>query len=69
MMQYRLNGTIKETDLNQLTISDMLQKELETIPSGIAIAVGQQVIPQSEWGEHLISEGQEILIITAVQGG
>jgi len=37
--------------------------------SGMAIAVNASVIPKKEWGEFVLQENDEIIIIEAAQGG
>lgn len=36
---------------------------------GIAVALNQSVIPKSEWEQTPIKENDNILVITATQGG
>lgn len=36
---------------------------------GVAIAVNEQVIPKSNWNSFQIHPGDQIMIITAAQGG
>ncbi|MFH1008778.1 MAG: sulfur carrier protein ThiS [Candidatus Latescibacterota bacterium] len=36
---------------------------------GMAAAVNATVIPAQNWGRHLLSEGDGVLIIQATQGG
>ena len=37
--------------------------------TGIAASVGDAVVPRAEWDSTLLCEGDEIEILTAVQGG
>ncbi|MGE0561644.1 MAG: sulfur carrier protein ThiS [Flavobacteriales bacterium] len=37
--------------------------------NGIAVAINQSIIPKSEWATTIIKENDNILIITATQGG
>jgi sulfur carrier protein len=37
--------------------------------TGIAVAVGDDVIPRAEWDTRHLRDGDEIEILTAVQGG
>lgn len=37
--------------------------------TGIAVAVGDAVVPRTEWDSRRLCEGDEIEILTAVQGG
>lgn len=36
---------------------------------GIAVAVNNEVIPKEEWANHLLKDKDQVLIITATQGG
>ncbi|HZP50856.1 sulfur carrier protein ThiS [Actinocrinis sp.] len=36
---------------------------------GIAVAVGDDVVPRAEWDVRQLRDGDEIEILTAVQGG
>jgi len=56
-----------------LTDKSNLQQVLENNgylkPSGIAVAVNQQVIPKQKWTTFLLNNKDKILVITATQGG
>ncbi len=45
--------------LTQLTISE----------KGIAVAVNNQIISKSDWSRRELTEGENVLIIRATQGG
>lgn len=36
---------------------------------GVAVALGADVVPRSRWSSTALSEGDELEIVTAVQGG
>ena len=36
---------------------------------GLAVAVNQSVVPAAEWGATELSEGDDVLVIQATQGG
>jgi sulfur carrier protein len=36
---------------------------------GIAVAVNNQVIPKTDWGNTILQDKDSVLIITATQGG
>ncbi len=36
---------------------------------GVAVAVGDDVVPRAEWDVRQLRDGDEIEILTAVQGG
>jgi sulfur carrier protein len=37
--------------------------------NGIAIAVNQEIIVKSDWGNHILKSGDHLTIIKATQGG
>jgi len=43
--------------------------ELTAARTGIAAAVGDSVVPRAEWDRRTLADGDEIEILTAVQGG
>ncbi|MDE0316341.1 MAG: sulfur carrier protein ThiS [Candidatus Poribacteria bacterium] len=68
-MKICLNGEKREVRPN-LNIYDLLiELELNSNQSGIAVAVDREVIPKSKWQETELCEDSEIEIIRAVQGG
>jgi sulfur carrier protein len=42
---------------------------LTTAPSGVAAAVNGTVIRRAAWDSTLLSDGDEVEVLTAVQGG
>ena len=38
-------------------------------PLGIAVAVNQAVVPRSRWTSAVLAAGDEVEVLTAVQGG
>ncbi|WP_460798214.1 sulfur carrier protein ThiS [Microbacterium sp. GXF0217] len=38
-------------------------------PLGIAVAVNQAVVPRSRWSSAALAAGDEVEVLTAVQGG
>lgn len=50
---------------NVLSLLELLNKKAE----GIAVAVGERIIPKAEWGTTSLKEKDQIILITATQGG
>ena len=46
-----------------------LSEELNLPEKGVAVAIGNQMIPRSEWATTAISEGVSVVIIKAACGG
>ncbi len=77
-MNITLNGKQSNTpaaDLLDLVAGVTGRKLLPTgLPAdgsglGVAVAVNSAVIPRSEWSGRVLSEGDDVELVTAVQGG
>lgn len=68
-MELKINNQHKTFDCKSLTIQELIDFELPEKQNGIAIAVNQTVVPKSQWINFPLSSSDEILIITATQGG
>lgn len=68
-MKIRLNNEIILIDANQISVQGLLDNHQLTNRKGLAVAVNETVIPRSSWQDHQILENDNILIITATQGG
>ena len=51
-----------------ITVKDMLS-QLNILQSGIAVAINQTIITQSEWDIKKLTDFDHVLIIQATQGG
>ena len=36
---------------------------------GVAVAVDAEVVPRGEWPEHVLGDGAQVEVVTAIQGG
>jgi sulfur carrier protein len=43
--------------------------ELTSAPSGVAAAVNGEVVPRGAWAATLLRDGDQVEVVTAVQGG
>lgn len=68
-MELKINNQIKQFQADALSIQALLDIEIPLKQSGIAVAINSNVIPKSNWKNHLLSETDDILIISATQGG
>ncbi len=67
-MQLRLNGQPIETLC--LTIRELLlDRGIDPEQRGIAVAINDEVILRAMWGEHPLDDGDDVELITAMQGG
>lgn len=66
-MKYTLNG--EPRDSGKLSIAEIV-RELTDTPdtAGVAVAVNAEVVPRSGW-DRLVTEGDVVDVLTAVQGG
>ncbi|WBT07933.1 sulfur carrier protein ThiS [Corynebacterium sp. SCR221107] len=66
-MQLIVNGQQRETTAT--TVADLVGDITgSTTGAGIAVAIGDTVLPRSEWTRPL-NDGDTVEILTAVQGG
>jgi sulfur carrier protein len=66
-MRAIVNG--EEWDLPEgATVADVLSR-LHAPVTGVAVARGGEVVPRATWPDTPVREGDEIDVLTAVQGG
>ncbi len=68
-MELKINNQIKQFQADVLSIQALLDIEIPQKQNGIAVAINSNVIPKSNWNSQLVSETDDILIISATQGG
>lgn len=68
-MELKINNQRKQFDATTLSVQDLLDLEFPNKQNGIAFAINNSVIPRTEWKTTVLSETDDILIITATQGG
>ena len=68
-MELKINNQTKQFPLDSFTIQALLDLEIPNKQNGIAVAINNTVIPKSNWNSHQITETDDILIISATQGG
>ncbi|TDN95466.1 sulfur carrier protein [Salegentibacter sp. 24] len=67
MITVNLNNTAH--NLNSPSNLQDLLKQLDISEKGIAVAVNNQIISKNDWNRRELTEGENILIIRATQGG
>jgi sulfur carrier protein len=66
----KMNITINNKPATTAATSlQALADELSLPSTGVAVAVGNQMVPRSAWATTPLSEGADIVIIRAVCGG
>ena len=68
-MELKINNQTKQFATDSLTVQALLDLEIPIKQNGIAVAINNTVIPKSNWNFHPIQETDDILIISATQGG
>ncbi len=68
-MELKINNQIKQFAPDSLTVQALLDLEIPNKQNGIAVAINNTVIPKSNWNVHHLNQTDEILIISATQGG
>ncbi len=67
MITIQVNGNVIEIE-ERATISQLI-KQTKTPTNGIAIAINEHIISKLNWGSQTLKDKDDILIITATQGG
>ena len=67
MITIKVNNQPKEIPENS-SVASLLQT-LEQPEKGIAVAINQQIITKTDWDTKAVTNGDDILIIQATQGG
>ena len=68
-MELKINNQIKQFALDSLTVQALLDLEIPEKQNGIAVAINTTVIPKTNWNTHSLNPTDDILIISATQGG
>ncbi len=66
-LQVKLNGAPRELP-DASTVAQAVA-ELTAAPSGVAAAVNGDVIPRGSWAATMLRDGDQVEVVTAVQGG
>ena len=66
-MRVLVNGRPRDLPAGA-TVSTLVQ-ELGGGDRGVAVAIGEEVVPRSAWETTALGEGVRVEVLTAVQGG
>jgi sulfur carrier protein len=66
-VQVKLNG--EQRDLPDGSTVAQAVTELTPAASGVAAAVNGDVVPRGSWAATLLRDGDQVEVVTAVQGG
>lgn len=50
------------------TVSELLT-QLNQLKPGAALALNQQILPREQWRQHIVQEGDQILLFQVIAGG
>lgn len=66
-MQIQFNDEVMPCAEGQ-TVSDLLV-QLNQLKPGTALALNQQILPRDQWQQHIVQEGDQILLFQVIAGG
>ncbi len=67
MIYINVNNEIKEVEIN--TSVAQLMRFLKQDKAGVAVAINNQIVMNSNWQSTIVKENDNILLIQATQGG
>jgi sulfur carrier protein len=67
-MEIIINGQSRAFS-EPLSVQQLLLTLFPDQVKGIAVAVNQSVVPKSAWAEHTLQPCDQVMLITATQGG
>ena len=50
------------------TVSSLLAT-LNQLKPGAALAINQQIVPREQWAQHIVQDGDQILLFQVIAGG
>jgi sulfur carrier protein len=69
-MTITVNGTARDDVADGTTVDGLLDLlDLPQRDRGVAVAVDAEVVPRAEWATTRLSEGDQVEVLVAVQGG
>ncbi|QJT83597.1 sulfur carrier protein ThiS [Kosakonia sp. MUSA4] len=66
-MQIRFNDEPMQC-ASGLSVAALLQ-HINQLKPGAALAVNQQILPRERWDDHIVQDGDEILLFQVIAGG
>jgi sulfur carrier protein len=69
MTTITLNGRPADVD-DGTTLEGLLERlDLPARGRGVAVAVDAEVVPRGQWPHRVVADGEQVEVVTAVQGG
>ncbi|EEX3545881.1 TPA: sulfur carrier protein ThiS [Escherichia coli O146] len=50
------------------TVHELLE-QLDQRQVGAALAINQQIVPREQWAQHIVQDGDQILLFQVIAGG
>ena len=69
MTSILLNGEARQVDDGTTLIALLGTLDVPPEARGVAVAVDAEVVPRGEWAEHVLGDGAQVEVVTAIQGG
>jgi sulfur carrier protein len=67
MIDVLVNGEARSLR-DPLTVAALVE-EIGCGTKGVAVAVNEEVVPRSTWGDHVLRADDRVEVLNAVQGG
>jgi thiamine biosynthesis protein ThiS len=68
-LKLTINHTTKIFDILPENLEALIAMEIPGKKKGIAVALNNRIVPQTDWAKTFLKDQDSILIITATQGG
>ena len=53
----------------QCAAGQTVHELLEQLQAGAALAINQQIVPREQWAQHIVQDGDQILLFQVIAGG
>jgi sulfur carrier protein len=64
-----VNGKPSELDGGTTVTGLLAALDVPAEGRGVAVAVDAEVVPRGQWDTHVVADGAQVEVVTAVQGG
>lgn len=68
-MTIKLNNKTRSVPVEDANLIDLLKADNLYLQRGIAVAVNDEILPRQSWEKYQVQDNDNILVITATQGG
>lgn len=51
------------------SVWELVKQKFPESQKGIAVAIGEEVLPREEWESYFLAEDEKVFIFKAIQGG